>query len=334
MPLFPVIDIESLVQEEDKTRIDVAKSYASGTPEITLLEVKPSKSVDAIDVTEAGYLDWQYGFTFEIDALNDKIDFSEGGSQLTATLATGDYTLEDLAAEIESKMLAAGALTYEVSVSATNALVIEAEGDFELLTESGTHAELNPLPDLGLSGDQDSASTYTGEEIDRISKKISLTVENDDGSRTITRTIQVVSELADKLFSSDDRLRKHESDIMKYLPEGRATYKDVHRRAQTLILAWLDTNGFIDNRGLKLTLARFTDVEEMTEWSTMMTLRLIFENMKTANDDIFATKSKKYEGLEDFYRNRATIKVDLNRDGSADAIVERLDIRSCLVVRR
>ncbi len=334
MPIFAVIDIESLVQEEDKTRIDVSKSYASGTTAITLMEVTPSKSADAIDVTADGFLDWQYDFTVEIDALNNKIDFSEGGAQLTATLATNEYTLTELAAEMQSKLRAAGALTYALSVSAANAITIAADDEFSLLVASGTNTAKNPLSVLGFVGDQLGAATYTGETVDRITKKITLTIENDDGSKTITREIEVVSELADNLFSTDDRMRKHESDVMRYLPEGRATFKDIHRRAQTLILAWLDTNGFIDNRGYKLTLARFTDVEEMTEWATMMALRILFESNKTAKDDIFSIKTKKYEGLEDFYRARATIKVDLNRDGVADALVERLDIRSCLVVRR
>lgn len=334
MPLFPVIDIESLVQEEDKTRIDVAKSYASGTTAITLMEVKPSKLQEAIDVTEDGYLDWQYPFAVEVDAENNKVDFSEGAAELTATLTEGEYTLEELAAEIQTQLRAAGALSYEVSVSAANKLTVAAESAFSLLTSSGTNAETNPLAALGFGDDSTGAATYTGEAVERITKTISLTVTNAEGEKTITREIEVISETADALFSSDDRLRKHEADIMKYVSEGRATFKDVHRRAQTLILAWLDTQGFIDNLGDKLTVARFTDREEVAEWATMMALRLIFESVSNAKDDVFREKAKKYQGLEDFYRNRATIKVDLNQDGDADAVVERLDTRSCVVVRR
>jgi hypothetical protein len=118
MPLFPVIDIEALVQENDKTRIDVSKSFASGTTAVTGLSVKPSKSVNAIDVFADGFLDWQYPFTVEIDAANNKINFKEGvGAELTATLTDGEYTLSALAAEIQTKMRAAGTLIYELSVS-------------------------------------------------------------------------------------------------------------------------------------------------------------------------------------------------------------------------
>lgn len=358
MPLFAVIDIESLVQEEDKTRIDVAKSYASGTTPITRMTVKPSKSVDPIDVFADGFLDWQYPFALEVDDENNKIDFAEGAGQLTATLDDGEYTLEELAAEIQTQMLAAGALNYEVSVSADNKLTIAAESEFELLLATGTNADVSALAELQFGvEDLENKVSYKGKEIERLTKEITLTVGNDvvvtpgdpDAlpdpipdvllSKTIKRTIDVISEFSDRLFSADDRLRKHEADIMKYLPEGRATFKDVHRRAQTLILAWLDTHGFIDNLGNRIKVKAFTDREEVAEWSAMMTLRLIFESVKNAKDDVFSEKTKKYEGLEDFYRNRATIKVNLNGSDTSstnevNVVPERLDIRSCVVVRR
>lgn len=356
MPLFPVIDIESLVQEEDKTRIDVAKSYASGSAAITAMAVSPSVGVMPVDVFENGYLDWQYPFEVSVLAAstsNNKLDFAEDGVPFVATLDDGEYTLADLAQEIATQMSAVGTLVYETSVSAANAITITANGAFQLLGATGDNVDgASVLAAIGVTTDTVAKVTVTGEDIERITKKITLTVGNDEVvtpgdpnalpnpipdvllTKTIIREIEVVSELADKLFSADDRLRKHESDIMKYLSEGRATFKDVHRRVQTLILAWLDTQGFIDNLGRKLTLKRITDIEEAAEWATMMALRLIFESVRTAADDIFALKAKKYEGLEDFYRNRATLKIDLNQDGVADAITERLDIRSCVVVRR
>lgn len=86
-----------------------------------------------------------------------------------------------------------------------------------------------------------------------------VTVKLNGGSPseiTLTKDLTVVSEATDNLFANDDDLRKHEPDIMKYLVEGRASFKDVHRRAQTLILAWLDKEGYIDDFGDKLTVAR------------------------------------------------------------------------------
>jgi hypothetical protein len=249
---------------------------------------------------------------------------------LTATIASGAYTLSDLATAVQVAMLAAGALTYVVTVDDDNAFTIEAESAFDLVVNDNSL-----LTEMGFEAAEDEAS-YEGEAVETVNKEVTVTVVdgNDSTSHTKVETVQVISELADKLFSTDQKLRGHEYDIMKYLPEGRATFKDVHRTAQTLILAWLDTHGFIDNLGDKLTVASFTDRDEVTQWATHMALRLIFEGVHNAKDDVFEKKAKKYQGLEDFYRNRATIKVDMNQDGATDAVAERLDIRSCTVVRR
>ncbi len=335
MPLFPVIDIESLVQENDKTRVDVSKSYAAGVPDISLIEVTPSLSVaDPIDVTELGYLDWQFEFKIDVTSANNKVDFVEAGAPLVATLDAGEYSLSELATEIATQMTTSGALTYTGAASG-DVVTISASGNFSILGVTGANVGgASVLASIGFIEDTALAASATGEQVKQITKTISVRVANETEERTITREIQVISELADKLFSSDDRLRKHESDVMKYLPEGRATFKDVHRRAQTLILAWLDTQGFIDNLGDKITVDAFVDTEEVAEWSTMMTMRLIFESVHNAKDDVFEAKAKKYTELENFYRNRATIKMDLDQDGVADAVAERLDTRSCVVVRR
>lgn len=236
MPIFPEIDVETIVQSKDKTRLDASRSFVSGGNTIATIKIQPSATADEIDVTETGYLDWAY------------------------THSGGDDDPE------------------EITVTVT---VTDSEGDEE----------------------------------------------------STTAVINVVTEDTDHLFSDDDMLRKHESNIMKYLADGRSSFKDVHRRSQTLILAWLDTQGFIDDIGDKITLDRLVNTSEVSEWSTMMTLRLIFEDIRNAVDDVFAAKVKKYEGLEAFYRNRAVLRIDLNDDGVAEN-TEGLDIRSCRVIRR
>jgi hypothetical protein len=118
------------------------------------------------------------------------------------------------------------------------------------------------------------------------------------------------------------------------LTDGRATFKDVHRRAQTLILAWLDTEGYVDYFTDKITLKRIGDISDVTEWATFMALRLIFEGVQNAVKDVFEKKAATYQEREDFYRKRAVIKIDLNQDGKADKWTERVDVRSCRVMRR
>lgn len=154
-----------------------------------------------------------------------------------------------------------------------------------------------------------------------------------DLHREVSKTIRIVTAETDNLFSTDANLVKHEWNILKFLPEGRASYKNVHREAQSLILAWLDTHGFVDDAGHKFTVEDIQNPEDLEKWATFMALRLIFESIHNAEDDVFETKSKKYHGLEEFYRNRANMRIDLNADGITDDF-ETLDTRSCRVVRR
>lgn len=338
MPLFPVLEIEALVQEKDKTRLDGSKSYAGGVNAITLTEIKPGEGGAFLDVTDDTFLDWQFDADlFDISAgLNDKVNFSEGGNELTATLAADEYTLAELATELQTKLNAApgSARTYAVSLSGDK-LTIAADGAFELLGVSGTNSA-NVLTALGFDEDVEDAATYTGDSIEQLPRTIYLRVTNDavsPDSVTIMRQILTITEVNDHLFSTDDLLRKKETDILKYIPEGRATWKDVHRAAQNQMLTYLDTEGYIDDFGVKLTKVRIKDMTEVQEWATQVALRLIFDSVSNSPDDVFYKKARQYEKGEGFFRNRAVLRVDLNQDGRVD-LGESLTVNTCLVVRR
>jgi hypothetical protein len=335
MPLFPVLEIEALVQENDKTRLDGSKSYAGGVGPITLTEIKPGEGGSFIDVTTDGFLDWQFepGIFDVALGVNDSVDFSEGGSELQATLTPGEYTLTGLIVEVENQMNAVGALTYTISLSADNEITIAATGDFELLGKSGTSGK-NILPSLGFPDDTEGEPTYTGAAIEKYTRAVYLKVTNADPStQTIVRTLETISEADDRLFSTDDMLRKRETDILKYLPDGRSTWKDIHRAAQGLMMVWLDTNGYIDDFGDKLTVKRIKDITEVQEWATQVCLRLIFDMISNTVNDVFYLKARQYQKMEEFFRNRAVLRIDLNKDGIVD-LGESLPIQDCLVVRR
>lgn len=180
----------------------------------------------------------------------------------------------------------------------------------------------------------DWAYAFTGMGAEPVEETITLRVTAGvSGQVTVTKKIKVISEVADKLFSADQDLVAHEPDILKYVPKGRATYLNVHRRAQSLILAWLDKEGYTDAQGNKLTKASLPQIDEVKEWSVAMTLRLIFEGLSNAKDDVFAIKAKRYEGLETEQRSRAVLRLDLDGDGEATAS-EETSIRGAIVVRR
>ncbi len=49
-----------------------------------------------------------------------------------------------------------------------------------------------------------------------------------------------------------------------------------------------------------------------------MTLRLIFEGISNAVDDVFALKAQRYSSEEIRARHRAVIRIDIDGDGTVD----------------
>lgn len=147
---------------------------------------------------------------------------------------------------------------------------------------------------------------------------VSVRVTTDGLPVTKTKDITVLSEANDKLFSSDSDLTAHEPDILNYVPTGRNSYKNIHRRAQERILAWLDERGYTDSSGDRLTKAAIVDTQEVKEWSTFMVLKLIFEGLSNSVEDIFATKAKEYQAKEDSVRHRLRFRADFDGDGEID----------------
>ena len=50
MPLFPALDIEEKVQENDKTRLNASKSFVSGGTTLALIKIKPSAAESYVQV--------------------------------------------------------------------------------------------------------------------------------------------------------------------------------------------------------------------------------------------------------------------------------------------
>lgn len=99
-----------------------------------------------------------YDYVVSDDALY--IDFSEGASELTATLDIGSYSLTDFVAELSRALNAAGALDYTVTLNrTTRKITIAASGDFELLVSTGSHEGTSAFGLAGFSG-----ADLTGED--------------------------------------------------------------------------------------------------------------------------------------------------------------------------
>lgn len=140
-----------------------------------------------------------------------------------------------------------------------------------------------------------------------------------DGSPVETfKDVQVFTAEDDYLFSGDGDLKNKEHDILKYVPEGRSSFLNVHRQARDLILNYLDEIGITDNEGNRLTKTALVDLEEVREWSAALTLHLIYQNLSNQVDDIFDRKSRDYKSKYAMHRNRLFLRYDKNGDGNLD----------------
>ena len=93
---------------------------------------------------------------------NDQIQFTEGGGNLTATIAAGTYAWGALAQYVKIALEAAGAGDYTVSYSATTRkfTLTKSAGAFTLDHGGATY---DALPTLGFTGDKSGSLSYTSD---------------------------------------------------------------------------------------------------------------------------------------------------------------------------
>lgn len=170
--------------------------------------------------------------------------------------------------------------------------------------------------------------------------EVSVRVTTSDGDEvpeintaTQSKTLEAVTAAQDMLFSYDNELLPHEPDILRWVPQGRNSFLNVHRQAQRDILAWLDEKGYVDFNGNRLTKASIVDREEVRYWSAAHTLMLIFKGISNSVDDVFMEKSKLYDSVARQHRQRAILRLDLSGDGEID-LGENVRVSTLGIIRR
>lgn len=113
---------------------------------------------------------WRSDGYFVIDSTNNKINFKHnGGSELTATITSGNYTVSELETEIDLRLTnAASANVFSVDyISSTGKWRITSTGSsFELLFGTGTNAANSIAFTIGFSEEDYTGSLlYTGPNI-------------------------------------------------------------------------------------------------------------------------------------------------------------------------
>lgn len=337
MSLIGVLNFEQKIQINDKTRFDLTKTFTtSGETAISTLTVKPGLDGPSISVYNADstrwFTDWAYtAQTFDIDSTNNKIYYTEDGTDYEATVSGSTYTLANLLVAIKSAMEAASGGTFSITKDSYDKITISKSGASIVL--DGLNPINSLLPHVGFQLETNAASSHIGRPVEYGIKKIEVTVNNGSTPASYYFYQKVYSVAGDRLFSSDLDLISEETTIMKYVPAGKSSFLYVHRRAQEMILEWLDQNGWVNTSEEKFTKHDIIDVSETRAWSKYLALELIFRDFGNAKDDVFKQKADFYEKQAINARNRMVLRLDVNKDGVADADISP-DTWSGMVYRR
>lgn len=164
---------------------------------------------------------------------------------------------------------------------------------------------------------------------------ISLEITTNGAPVVVTKTIEVVTEAAEKLFSSDADIEYLEPGLIEFVKYGKNSFNDVHRQAQSAIMDEIYRNRIFAADGSKLTVAEVVDVAELKFWSIYMVLNKIFQGLSNKIDDVFAAKSKYYASKEHEALQMAMnqMRLDYDKSGTIEE-TEQQDFRSVELVRR
>jgi len=150
---------------------------------------------------------------------------------------------------------------------------------------------------------------------------------------TFTKQITVITAANDKLLSSDQDLSSLEPDVLKWVPQGKNSFLNVHRNAQALILDWLDSIRVWKDDGSKLTKDDLSYSDDLHQLSIYITLELIYMGISNKVDDVFLSKAREYRNKAVDLKNRGRIQADYDGSGTLDTAEDR-DMRSFNMVRR
>lgn len=333
--IIAILHNEKQVQLRDLTRFDASKSVLVKGSANPIIGVKIKAGADAteVDVFNADnkkwFLDWAFSqYAFDVDSSNSELVFEVGGTRYQTNVLTGTYDLANLLTAIKNAMEAvASPLSVSFTVDERNRITMNPSLPLKILPN---FSSAGLLRHLGFKEDGQLVSF----PVEYGLRKVTVTVEAGTTSpytvvesASTSAFVEVYTEEGDSLFSEDSDLISEEPDIMKWLPAGRGSYKDLHRKAQRLILDWIDRQGYRDEQQRKLTKWAFVDHSDIRMWSYYMVLRLFFMGAQNDVDDVFKKKAAYYEKLEIASRDRAVLNLDLDGDNKSD-VPNGPDIRS------
>lgn len=204
---------------------------------------------------------------------------------------------------------------------------IDAQGSFftngEELTEFNIYPDFANAPTTVFNVLSDCPEDHYLDWAYETAGEYSIKVEMKTLSETkaITYTINVITEADDNLLSTDAMVYSYESELKKYLPFGRNSWKYLHRKAQEEILDYMYRNGIFNPDGSKIEKSQLIG-DKLEKWSTFETILLIYQDIKTSNAEAFNEKLEDYS----FKRNEARKIYKMSYDSNKDGVVDDKDV--------
>jgi len=161
---------------------------------------------------------------------------------------------------------------------------------------------------------------------------VELEITTDGAPSVFTKTISVISSATDRLFSNDSDLVEIEDDILNYIRKGRNSFLDKHRQSQKRIMDSLDRRRLFKTDGTKLPKEEILGLEEIKQWSTYLTLQIIFESLRIEPNDVFTSKANHYAGLAGQTETSVVIRLDENADSEQDSV--NINLQTGRLLRR
>lgn len=327
--IIGILHVEKQLQLKDLTRFDASRSILVKGSVDPITSVKIKGGADGSDVEVFGlipknwFLDFVFNdYKFDVDATNSKMIFETSGTRYEADVVAGTYTLATLLVAMKTAIeLIAPPLTVSFSVDERNRIKISPSQSLKILPKSSS---TDLFQHIGFKED----GQLQGYPVEYGLRKITLTVASISETTTAEEYIEVYSKQGDALFSEDADLVGFENDILKWLPAGRGSFIDLHRKSQKSILDWIDRQGYRDDNDKKITKFAFVDNTDVRMWSTYLALKLFFMGVQNSTDDVFKRKAEYYHKLEIESRDRAVLSLDLDGDNKEDLNKSTLDIRS------
>jgi hypothetical protein len=163
-----------------------------------------------------------------------------------------------------------------------------------------------------------------------------ITVQATDGVSTVSQNfeIEVALEIDDNLYSSDEQIFAIESELKRYIPHGRNSFKNIHRESQSRILNYLDRKRIWSSNGEPYTKHQININGELSKWSLYETMFIIYSDLFVSVGDKFAEKINQYKELRNAERDRASVRIDKDNSGTFDGSSEIQDLKSFRMIRR